>query len=464
VKQLHVFAFILAVILLSSCSQSLTSGSLLVSGSTGTSTDTNSGDDPIEDPNAPLEINVPNSNLSAAIDDTDKIEISGTCNDLNRKKNRILVEVFSGENLTDNPYISNAISDKCLAANGAVTGNGTAVDDTCFFVTKGAGLVEVEGPVQRSFPQCNNGQFSFIVRLGANLNNNTLTQGRSYRIRVKLRTLDGQIADSEWFDRIYVTRDLSTPSFTKLTASSSSYSCSLEMLPARFNQNITYMLERTMTGVSSTATASLFSSAINSTDVRASSYNDNNLDPAISTRIIAGASYSYKLTNFDVTSYSGGFSYLTPLTQTSTSVTCSIDKPTIAQSRAPTNTPISIPGGTGPTCNFAYISPVNPGLSATPPSTSVRWAFSTLKGWTQLNSDYNEIIPSPTVNLSACTTSVCTATGLAFPFGDGLAASQTYYYAVQEFDSPSVPVAGAAQVAPKGKWSAEVACTTPADP
>ncbi|MBY0452936.1 MAG: hypothetical protein K2P92_07865, partial [Bdellovibrionaceae bacterium] len=270
-KQLHVFAFILSVLLLSSCSQSLTSGSLLVSGSTATSSDTTSGNDPTDDPNAPLEISVTNSNLSATLDDTDKVEISGTCNDLNRKKNRILVEVFGGENLTDNPYISNAISDRCLAANGAVTGNGTAVNDTCFFVTKGAGLVEVEGPVQRSFPQCNNGQFSFVVRLGANLSNNTLTQGRRYRIRVKLRTLDGQIADSAWFDQIFVTRDLATPSFTKLTASSSSYSCALEMLPARFNQNITYTLERTMTGVSSTVTVPLFAGA-NATDPRTSSY------------------------------------------------------------------------------------------------------------------------------------------------------------------------------------------------
>ena len=143
-KQLHVIAFILAVFLLSACSQTLTTGSLLVSSGSGTSSDNTSGDGDGEiiDPNASPELTVVNSNLSANLEDTDKVEISGTCNDLNRKKNRILVEVFGGENLTDNPYISNAISDRCLAANGVVTGNGTAVGDNCIWVSKGAGLVE----------------------------------------------------------------------------------------------------------------------------------------------------------------------------------------------------------------------------------------------------------------------------------------------------------------------------------
>lgn len=453
-KQLHVFAFILSVLLLSSCSQKLTSGSLLVGSSSATSSDTTGGDDPTEDPNAPLEISVPNSNLSANLDDTDKVEISGTCNDLNRKKNRILVEVFGGENVTDNPYISNAISDKCLAANGAVTGNGTQVDDTCFFVTKGAGLVEVEGPVQRSFPQCNNGQFSFVIRLGANLKNNTLATGQRYRVRVKLRTLDGQIADSPWFDKIYVTRNLSVPSFSKLTTSSSTYSCALEMLPARFNQNITYTLTRTTTDVSGTVSAAtpLFA-GINSTDARTSSYTDSSSTPSSPTVIIAGATYNYTLTNFDVTSYAGGFSYLTPLTNVSTPASCPIDRPVIYQSGPPSNAPIGTPGATGPTCYFQYASPSNPGiLNGT---VSTRWAFSTVKDWSGLNHDYNGAIPGPNVNLSyACATSGtrCDGNGFAPPVGDGLAANTTYYYAVQEIDNTS---------GLKGKWSTEVACKTP---
>lgn len=448
-KQLHVFAFILSVFLLSSCSPTLTSNTLLVSGSSATSSDTTSGGDDTTDPNAVPEIAVPNSNLSANLDETDKVEISGTCNDLNRKKNRILVEVYGGESLTDNPYISNAISDKCLAATGAVTGNGTQVDDTCFWVTRGAGLVESEGPVQRSFPQCNNGQFSFVVRLGANLNNNSLSTGRRYRIRVKLRTLDGQIADSAWFDQIYVNRNLSAPVFSKLTTSSSTYSCALEMLPARFNQNITYTLERTTTDVSGTVSAAtpLFA-GINSTDSRTNSYTDSSSNPSAPTRIIAGASYTYTLKNFDVTSYAGGFAYLTPQTATSTPVTCSIDKPTIFMSAPPFNAPVG-----GPTCYFAYASATNPGFLNG--SVSARWAFSTTKGWTGLNSDYNGSIPSANVNLSySCATSngVCTATGFASPVGDGLASNVTYYYAVQEIDNTS---------GIKGKWSAEIACKPP---
>ena len=454
-KQLHVIAFILAVFLLSACSQSLTTGSLLVSSGSGTSSDNTSGDGDGEiiDPNASPELTVVNSNLSANLEDTDKVEISGTCNDLNRKKNRILVEVFGGENLTDNPYISNAISDRCLAANGVVTGNGTAVGDNCIWVSKGAGLVEVEGPVQRVFPQCNNGQFSFIIRLGANLSNNSLTTGRRYRVRAKLRTLDGQIADSAWFDQVYISRNLGAPTFTKLTASSSAYSCSLEMLPARFNQNITYTLSRTMTDISGAVglSAALYSAPLNSTDPLTSNFVDNSSVPASGKRIIAGASYTYTLANFDVTSYADGFSYLLPVTTTSTPVTCAIDRPTIFQSAAPTNTSAGA-GGTGPTCYFAYASLINPSLLDGTGNVTVRWAFSTVKGWSGADGSYSGALGGASnINVSTCNSSVCTAT----QGGDGLAADVTYYYAVQEVDQTTLGLPA------RGKWSAEVACKPP---
>lgn len=76
---------------------------------------------PIESPDdqGQLDIQPDNSTLVMNIDQSDQIEITGSCKDMNRRKNRILVEVFAGDDETLDPYISNAISNKCLDTSAA---------------------------------------------------------------------------------------------------------------------------------------------------------------------------------------------------------------------------------------------------------------------------------------------------------------------------------------------------------
>ncbi len=71
------------------------------------------------DPGA-LEIQAVASTMSAPIEGTDQIEITGSCKDLGRKNNRILVEVYASEDESSEPYINNTISDACYPSTNAV--------------------------------------------------------------------------------------------------------------------------------------------------------------------------------------------------------------------------------------------------------------------------------------------------------------------------------------------------------
>lgn len=200
-----------------------------------------------------LNIYADNSSMVVSVDDADKVEVTGRCNDLNRKNNRILVEVFAGEDEnTLRPYISNAISDGCLNVGTGYTGAGIPVDNKCFWVTKGLGVVEETGessPAQptRSYPQCHNGQFGFSVKLGKILPDDGTTNRKKYTIRFKLRTLEGTVADST-YSRVTVTRDLSTPVINtcayELDAVENTPKMKIKTSPARFNTNIKYTFKR----------------------------------------------------------------------------------------------------------------------------------------------------------------------------------------------------------------------------
>lgn len=61
-----------------------------------------------------LEISVNSSVASLLVDDGEMFEVTGSCKDLGRKNNRILVQVFAGEDDSSDPYIDNSISDKCI--------------------------------------------------------------------------------------------------------------------------------------------------------------------------------------------------------------------------------------------------------------------------------------------------------------------------------------------------------------
>lgn len=71
------------------------------------------------DPGA-LEIQASVSTISAPIEGADQVEITGSCKDLGRKNNRIIVEVYAAEDESVDPYINNTISDLCYPSTNTV--------------------------------------------------------------------------------------------------------------------------------------------------------------------------------------------------------------------------------------------------------------------------------------------------------------------------------------------------------
>ncbi|AGH95551.1 hypothetical protein [Pseudobdellovibrio exovorus] len=113
------FFFAVLSVFLIGCSQPVGT-SLLTSGSQVLPTD-NSGGTTTE---GQLDIQADNTTLALSIDHSDQIEITGSCKDLNRRNNRILVEVFAGEDETQDPYISNAVSNRCLDTSASTQKSG----------------------------------------------------------------------------------------------------------------------------------------------------------------------------------------------------------------------------------------------------------------------------------------------------------------------------------------------------
>jgi len=452
--------------------------STLLVGSQSTSTDTTTpttggGDE------GQLDIRADIQDVSAMVEDTDRIEISGSCNDLNRKKNRVIVEVFSGENENDTPYISNAISDYCqqttVLGGQASTGNGIPLTPTpseCFWVTKGTGIVEdVSIPFsKKSYPQCFNGRFSFAVRLGAVMQE-PAPNGSRYLVRFKLRTLEGVIGESQW-SRVYVTRKLSVPSIDTIEQNDNLYYCGLNMSPARFNPYIKYSLERTQVGtVAFGGTVPLFTN-IDSTNIvsgnSAYSYSDDVTKG--NGGILAGVTYTYTLKATEGTPYYDGFAYTNPAIYTLASEpkTCTIANPQIEMTVNPTNVPIgSIPSCTppacpsGPTCYLKLSGArlINPGINTG--QVTVNWAYSTQPGWTNASKDFYPIggvFPGatlagvPVIKSNCGGGAGCTASAA---IGDSLGSGQTYYFAAQEKDFLTGGV---------GKWSNEMECQIPQPP
>ncbi len=59
-------------------------------------------------------------NISVPLDDGDQFEITGTCKDLGRKDNRIIVEAYSSEDEAAHPFLDLTISDKCTTTTNPV--------------------------------------------------------------------------------------------------------------------------------------------------------------------------------------------------------------------------------------------------------------------------------------------------------------------------------------------------------
>lgn len=192
-----------------------------------------------------LSIDPENSVTSQNVEKGNLVEIAGTCKDLGRKNNRIIVEAFHIEDDESIlPYVNNSISSNCQ-----INILGLTTAQQCFFVTHGNGLLETG----QTYPQCINGRFSFQVRLG-DVSKVGATV-KSYLVRMKIRTTDGVTSESGWA-RTTVQRNISPPNFS-VTINSQSNRCEVKIEPYKFKDatnatdnipSITYAIKRQEVG------------------------------------------------------------------------------------------------------------------------------------------------------------------------------------------------------------------------
>lgn len=406
------------------CNQQPIGNTLLSSGNTGNSViDTTT----TTDEDGTLDIQPDNAEMTINVDDSDKIEITGTCKDLDRKKNRILVEVFAGEDETVTPYISNDLSDKCQTAAADIP-----IGDKCFWVTKGVGVIENAGlPDEKSFPQCHNGRFGFAVKLGK-----VLVQAAGanlkYTVRFKLRTLDGLLSDST-FGRVSVARGLNVPVIDSATPSTTTIQCDIKTSPARFNFGIQYALKRTYTdskGVTG-APVNLYSNWITdniTVGMSVFSYNDFPLSVPLNI-MLQGVTYNYTLESAE--SY---FSYapLAAPTKSSSTVSCETARPQITQTD---------PGILLQTCPMKLLDNTANPLSAFGQVT-YEWGYNTTNTWVGPTFSAQTGFTVTTGLDCAAGATTCTESG------PQLQSKKSYFFAVREIGNDG-------QI---GKWSNTFEC------
>ena len=326
--QIYSFFFLLSFSIFFGCSPVATS-LLTDRSSTCDPTVTSCLDDDDSSAAGAIDIQPDTPDLSMNIDKGNTIEITGSCKDLGRRKNRILVEVFAGDlNEAVEPYISNDRGSNCYNfALAGETSSGIMHDSPCFWVTKGIGLVEDPlVPSRKLYPQCHNGQFGFSVRLGRVLSDVAL--GINYRVRFKLRTEDSGISETPW-SRVTISRQLTAPSIDSRTIDPTLFKCTLENSVARFNQDITYTLGRAFKLRAGTFTTPADSvtgfTAIRSSNANAFLYED--------LERVDGVTYSYAITGSET-----GFSYVPSApTAVSNTMQCQLPNPVLIQFSEPTN-------------------------------------------------------------------------------------------------------------------------------
>ncbi len=187
--------------------------------------------------------------IFASPESSDLVEITGSCKDLGRKENRILVQVYEGENDAVMPIIDNSIGVNCQED---ITTTSLRGGTTCLLISQGIGLAD-SGSSTSQFPQCFNGRFSFQLRMGRIIRRDLVTNDNSddtnpkvrYLVKLKLRTTDGVTADSG-ATTMYVNRALATPTFS-VTPNKDNDRCEINFNPSKF-RDIKYSLYTTWTG------------------------------------------------------------------------------------------------------------------------------------------------------------------------------------------------------------------------
>jgi len=192
---------------------------------------------------------------------SDLVEITGACKDLGRKSNRILVQVYEGEDDSVSPIIDNSIGIVCQdnISTTSLASNGGAAK-TCMLISQGIGLADA-GQSTSQFPQCFNGRFSFQLRMGRIIRRDTTANDKTdanprvkYLVKLKLRTTEGITADSGT-STLVVTRALQTPSFS-VTKNKENDRCEINFNPSKFRDS-RYTLYSTWTGPSYAASGSM---------------------------------------------------------------------------------------------------------------------------------------------------------------------------------------------------------------
>lgn len=368
-----------------------------------------------------LEIFTGQTSLTAAINNSDTVEISGTCYDQGKYNNRIIVQVFADEDEAQTPYINNEVSLYCQSSSNPVqSGLESNTSDQCIYVTSGLGVQEVVSSQQTLYPQCFNGQYSFSVRLGKVLADSGKPY-KKYLVRFKLRAIEPSPAlptDSEWM-RVTVDRPLEKPSMglTPMQASGDSFACLVNGKASRTNLNIYYSLTRSFTDPTTSTVQGPTAVYTNKNALDVSNlfsvFNYKDILPE-------GQTYTYQLTSTE-----GQYAYTagnTP-TEVSQSLTCKLDPPVLQATGTSTSSE----------CYFGVVTP-NIG-----PNIYYEYGYrQDSVGWTTTNPN-GQMIPAT----CAAGSSVCTMSGLA---------SGSYYYvAVRARDNTQSII---------GNWSNVVTCRT----
>ncbi len=165
------------------------------------------------------------------VDKSDVLEIAGKCADLGVRDNRILVEMYQGEDvsLPDALFFENSSSVNCVNSKTPSL-NGKR----CFWVTQGRSVIDFGA----EYPQCFNGRFSFSVKVGRILRTTESGAGavtdeavnprRKYFVRFKLRANDGAISESGWASTL-IDRGVTKPTFSQDSLPFNEFKCDIKI-------------------------------------------------------------------------------------------------------------------------------------------------------------------------------------------------------------------------------------------
>jgi len=193
--------------------------------------------------------------MSVPAEVSDLVEVSGSCQDLNIRNNRILVQVFDSDNISGVPYIDNSRDVYCddavnTAEFRSVVSGGVTTKQQCFFVSNGVGLVDNTG----LYPQCYNGRFAFKVRVGRVVRKDPFIADTSesnpivpYTLRMKIRTIENVSNDSNWIV-LPIARYISSPK-VEATAPTNTMRVELKIKPAK-QRDIRYTIGYSWSGPS----------------------------------------------------------------------------------------------------------------------------------------------------------------------------------------------------------------------